>query len=133
MLHQVWKVMGKQFYKQTYPTYPTSTYSYKHSLLQTHTFHAQYHIRTGFLILLYRTASCTRSQLLLVYRHQGSYTHWNCSTHYFHSILSITFNIMSSFFLNSSFILVHYIILKLNVSSHPLVYEKIKKIFMPPG
>jgi hypothetical protein len=38
-------------------------------------------------------------------------------------ILSITYNIMSPFFFNSFFILVQYIILKLNVSSHPPVYE----------
>jgi hypothetical protein len=31
---------------------------------------------------------------------------------------------MSPFFFNSFFILVQYIILKLNVSSHPPVYEK---------
>jgi hypothetical protein len=41
---------------------------------------------------------------------------------YFHLILSITFNIMSTFFFNSFFILVQYIILKFNVSSHPPVY-----------
>jgi hypothetical protein len=48
---------------------------------------------------------------------------WNCSTPYCHLILSITYNIMSPFFFNSLFILVQYIILKLNVSSHPPVYE----------
>jgi hypothetical protein len=42
-------------------------------------------------------------------------------------ILSITYNIMSPFFFNSFFILVQYIILKLNVSSLPPVYEKIQK------
>ena len=31
---------------------------------------------------------------------------------------------MSPSFINSFFILVHYIILKLNVNSHPLAYEK---------
>jgi hypothetical protein len=37
---------------------------------------------------------------------------------------------MSPFFFNSFFILVQYIILKLNVSSHPRVYEKDTKIFV---
>ena len=56
------------------------------------------------------------SQWQLVYRH------WNCSTPSFHSI-SITFNIMSIFFFYSFFILVHYIILKFNISGHPLFQE----------
>jgi hypothetical protein len=42
-------------------------------------------------------------------------------------ILSMTYNIMSPFFFNSFFIHVQYIILQLNVSSHPPVYEKIQK------
>jgi hypothetical protein len=37
---------------------------------------------------------------------------------------------MSPFFFNSFFILVQYIVLKLNVSSHPPVYEKDTKIFV---
>jgi hypothetical protein len=37
---------------------------------------------------------------------------------------------MSPFFFNSFFTLVQYIILKLNVSSHPPVYEKDTKIFV---
>jgi hypothetical protein len=37
---------------------------------------------------------------------------------------------MSPFLFNSFFILVQYIILKLNVSSHPPVYEKDTKIFV---
>ena len=37
---------------------------------------------------------------------------------------------MSPFFFNSFFILVQYIILKLNVSNHLLVYEKDTKIFV---
>jgi hypothetical protein len=37
---------------------------------------------------------------------------------------------MSPFFFNSFFILVQYIILKLNVSSHHPVYEKNSKIFV---
>jgi hypothetical protein len=37
---------------------------------------------------------------------------------------------MSPFFFNSFFILVQYIILKLNVSNHPPVYEKDTKIFV---
>jgi hypothetical protein len=41
-----------------------------------------------------------------------------------HLILSITYNRMSPFFFNSFYILVLYIILQLNVSSHPPVYEK---------
>jgi hypothetical protein len=55
---------------------------------------------------------------------------WSCSTPYCHLILLITYNIMSNFFFNSFFILVQYIILKLNVSSHPPVYEKETKIFV---
>ena len=32
MSHQVWEIMARHFYKQTYPIYPTTTYSYKHTL-----------------------------------------------------------------------------------------------------
>lgn len=48
---------------------------------------------------------------------------------YFHFI-SLTFNIMSPFFCNSIFILVYYTILKLNLSRHPLVHEKITKFLV---
>ena len=60
MSHHVWEVMGRHFYKSTQP-----------SLLQltptnTHTFNAQYYIRTGFLILLYRTLVHINTQSLII-------------------------------------------------------------------
>lgn len=45
---------------------------------------------------------------------------------YFHSILSIKFNIMSPSFFNYFFLFVHYTVLKFNVGSHLLAYEKDK-------
>ena len=52
-----------------------------------------------------------------VYRHCGTY-----STPDFHSILSITFNIMNIFFFNYFHILVHYIIIKPLMSVTYILY-----------
>ena len=66
----------------------------------------------------------TQHQWRLVYRH--------CGTAAPLFSLDITDNIQYNeyFLFNSFFILVHYIILKLNVNSHPLVHEIITKILV---
>ena len=61
--------------------------SYYNTPANTHTFHAQYHTRTGFLILLYRTAPYTRSHKYTIIDHLNTtpvYKHTHTNTHFIH-------------------------------------------------